>query len=203
MKTASRMTWGLVGVGVLALAAPALADRAALDANRTAKFRELDRNGNGSLDRGEYGGHPGNFRALDQNRDGGLSLEEFVSRQDVRPEPEQPVGIVKGVPPPFTPAGTPDLFTAKDHDSNGVVDRNEWPDAAEFNRRDVNRDGVITSKEYFAGEPAGARKDDRFGRMDANGDGVLSRGEWKGGSRTFERSDLNGDGVISRTEYSR
>ena len=200
MTTMRWMTWSLAGLGLLALAAPARADRAGLDANRAAKFKELDRDGNGSLDRGEYGGHPGNFRALDQNKDGGLSLDEFVNRQGVRPEePERPASFPKDVP--LDPA-LADGFTARDTDRNGVVDRAEWPDHAEFTRRDVNRDDLISRDEFFAGEPREARTE-RFDRMDRNRDGVVSRTEWKGGSRTFERTDLNADGVISRSEYLR
>jgi Ca2+-binding EF-hand superfamily protein len=206
MSSMRFMTYGLAGLGLLAGAAPARADRAALDANRTGKFRELDRDGNGSLTRDEYGGHPGNFRALDQNKDGVLSLDEFVNRQDVRPEEQESAAPLKRDVPIY-PVVPNDLFAAKDHDGNGVVDRAEWPDAREFTRRDTNRDDRISRQEYFAFEPGGAAAGDdrvsRFDRLDRNGDGVVSRTEWKGGSRTFERTDYDGDGVISRSEYLR
>lgn len=204
MKETIRWTAGaLLGLGVLALAIPAqAADRSALDANRAARFKELDRDGNGSISRDEYGGHPGNFRALDQNKDGVLGRDEFVDRSGVRPEEAAPV---TNVPLSGGTTDGSDLFSAKDHNRDGVVDRNEWPDHAEFSRRDVNRDNVVTRHEYFAGEPtdiSGGRVE-RFDRMDRNRDGILSRSEWKGGSRTFERADLNRDGIISRDEYQR
>jgi hypothetical protein len=201
----SRMRWmtgALAGLGVLALAATDAAAQSAQDDNRTAKFRELDRNGNGSLDRGEYGGHPGNFRALDQNKDGGLSLDEFVHRQGVRPEepPRPPEAVRKDLP---LDPGVGDEFAVRDLNRNGLVDRNEWPDHPEFTRRDANRDDQLTRDEYFGGVPRQDARDVRFDRMDRNRDGWVSRNEWKGGTRTFQRTDINGDGVITRDEYLR
>jgi Ca2+-binding EF-hand superfamily protein len=154
-------------------------------ASRDSKFRSWDKDGNGSLSRGEYQGHPGNFRALDTDGDGALSREEFQHRG--------------GASAPAAPA---DDFTAKDHDGNGVVSRSEWPDAFEFDRRDHNRDGVVSRAEYGSPREPAAR-DEQFLRLDANNDGVVSRAEWRGRASAFDALDTNRDGVVTRNEYVR
>ena len=114
-------------------------------ASREAKFRSWDKDGNGSLSRGEYPGHPGNFRALDSDNDGALTFEEFKHRA--------------GGGAPSGETAMTEEFAAKDHDRNGTLTRAEWPDAFEFDRRDHNRDGVLTRDEYFSPrDPGGPRR---------------------------------------------
>ena len=157
----------------------------AVSASRDDKFRAWDKDGNGSLSRGEYPGHPGNFRALDTNNDGTLTSDEFQHRGGA------------GAPP-----AAADEFSAKDHDGNGVVGRGEWPDAAEFDRRDHNRDGVVSRDEYWNPRDPSSR-DEMFNRSDANNDGVVTRAEWRGRSSAFDSMDTNRDGALSRNEYVR
>jgi len=157
-------------------------------ASRDSTFRAWDRDGNGSISRGEYPGHPGNFRALDTDNDGGLSFEEFQHRASV-------------VAPP-SGAATTDEFAAKDHDGSGTLSRAEWPDAFEFDRRDHNRDGLLSRDEY-ASPRAPAARDDEFRRLDTDNDGVLARGEWRGRPSVFDALDSNRNGVLSRDEYIR
>jgi Ca2+-binding EF-hand superfamily protein len=156
--------------------------------SRDAKFRDWDRDGNGTLSRDEYPGHPGNFRALDTDNDGVLSAEEFHHRAG------------GGAPP--SGGVLSEEFAAKDHDGNGTISRGEWPDAWEFDRRDHNRDGVLTRDEYFTPRTPGAR-DDEFRRLDTDNDGVIARGEWRGRPSAFDAMDANRNGVITRDEYAR
>ena len=156
-------------------------------ASRDAKFRAWDKDGNGSLSRGEYPGHPGNFRALDSNNDGALSFEEFKHRAG------------GGAPGEGT---VTEEFAAKDHDGSGTLTRAEWPDAFEFDRRDHNRDGVLSRDEYFSPRAPAAR-DEEFRRLDTDNDGVVARGEWRGRPSVFNALDTNRNGVLSRDEYVR
>jgi hypothetical protein len=157
-------------------------------ASRDAKFRAWDKDGNGTLSRGEYPGHPGNFRALDSDNDGALTFEEFQHRAG------------SGAPPS---AGTlTEEFSAKDHDGNGTLSRAEWPDAFEFDRRDRNRDGALTRDEYFSPRAPAAR-DDEFRRLDTDNDGAVARGEWRGRPSVFDALDTNRNGALSRDEYVR
>jgi Ca2+-binding EF-hand superfamily protein len=161
-------------------------DEAAAE-SREAKFRSWDRDGSGAISRSEYPGHPGNFRALDTDNDGQLTYEEFQHHAGA------------GAPSTGTIA---DDFTAKDHDGNGMITRAEWPDAFEFDRRDRNRDGLLSREEYFSPrEPAAGS--DEFGRLDTNDDGVIARAEWRGRPSVFDAIDGNRDGRITRDEYAR
>jgi hypothetical protein len=156
-------------------------------ASRDAKFRAWDKDGNGSLSRGEYPGHPGNFRALDTDNDGALSFEEFQHRAG------------GGAP---SGGAVTDEFAEKDHDGSGTLTRTEWPDAFEFDRRDHNRDGVLSRDEYFSPRAPAAR-DEEFRRLDTDNDGVIARGEWRGRPSVFNALDTNRNGVLSRDEYVR
>ena len=157
-------------------------------ASRDSKFRAWDRDGNGSISRGEYPGHPGNFRALDTDNDGGLSFEEFQHRA--------------GGGAPSGGGALTEEFAAKDHDGSGTLTRAEWPDAFEFDRRDHNRDGVLNRDEYGSPRVPAARDED-FRRLDTDNDGVIGRGEWRGRPTVFDSLDANRNGVLSRDEYIR
>jgi EF hand domain-containing protein len=155
-------------------------------ASRQAKFRAWDKDGNGSLSRGEYPGHPGNFRALDTDNDGALDFEEFQHHA--------------GGGAPLSGGVMTEEFAAKDHDGNGTLSRAEWPDA--FDRRDHNRDGVLSRDEYYNPRTPAAR-DEEFRRLDTDNDGVVVRGEWRGRPSVFDALDTNRNGVLSRDEYVR
>lgn len=164
---------------------PAQAD--AVPATREDRFRAWDRDGDGTLSRGEYPGHPGNFRALDTNGDHVLSREEFQHRGGAA-----------------APAEEVDEFGAKDHDRNGVITRDEWPDHPVFSGRDVNRDGQVTRDEYYnVNAKTTVLRGSDFDRLDRNNDGVISRKEWPDGATRFDRFDTNDDGEISRREYAK
>ena len=97
--------------------------------------------------------------------------------------------------------GAFDLF---DRNRDGLVTRDELPDAATFALFDADGDGLITREEYArvaaGGGPAAGRLIAAvLARFDADGDGRITRAE-AGGAPWFDRADTNGDGVIDAAE---
>jgi Ca2+-binding EF-hand superfamily protein len=109
------------------------------DDDRGDNFDDLDMNNNGRVERSEWHGGSAAFNALDRNRDGVLSRFEVVGGQDTTGE-------------------TWDQFADLDYDHDGTIARDEWHwSRATFDRRDVNRDGVLSRREFevAGGAPTG------------------------------------------------
>jgi hypothetical protein len=103
-----------------------------VDDARDASFDDLDWNNNGRVERSEWYGSDAVFTDLDRNRDGVLSRFE----------------VVGGV---NTPNDTYDEFASLDYNRNNGISRDEWHwSAISFNRRDTNRDGVLSRQEFAA-----------------------------------------------------
>ena len=93
------------------------------------RFRGMDRNGDGVIDRSEWRGNARSFRNQDWNNDGVLSGREVRANAVRSRNPNTRVDAV-------------------DRNRDGVITSGEWMGSrSEFNRLDRNRDGVITSDE--------------------------------------------------------
>jgi hypothetical protein len=102
------------------------------DDARDASFDDLDWNNNGRVERSEWTGSAAAFNGLDRNRDGVLSRFEVVGGVD-------------------TPNDTYDEFASLDFNRNGTLSRDGWHwSAVAFNRRDANRDGLLSRQEFAA-----------------------------------------------------
>lgn len=111
--------------------------------SRDSKFRSWDKDGNGSISRSEYPGHPGNFRALDTNNDGGLTIDEFQHRAGAG-APEGSAGE-----PDATPAARDEDFRRLDADDDGAIARGEWRGRrSAFDTMDADGNGIVTREEY-------------------------------------------------------
>jgi Ca2+-binding EF-hand superfamily protein len=103
-----------------------------MDDDRGDRFDDLDVNRDGRLERDEWHASDDAFSWLDRNRDGVLSRGEVTGDEQ---------------------AGRPnDQFASLDYDGNGTIARNEWHwSLGSFNQRDVNRDGVLSRREFGSG----------------------------------------------------
>jgi len=98
---------------------------------RAAAFRDLDRNGNGYIERREWTSNVTEFDALDRNGDGRLNRDEYDRTQG-------------------TTRATSEEFRRFDLNGDGVITRREWTGSAlTFDNYDRNRDGVVSRDEFL------------------------------------------------------
>jgi Ca2+-binding EF-hand superfamily protein len=151
------------------------------------RFRDLDRNRNGMIERGEWRGSPRSFQIHDWNNDGVLSGDE------VRAGANPPADSLESEDYNMSPN---DRFAYLDVNNNGSIDRNEWDGSLDtFYQLDRNNDNRITRAELNAGRRG------TFAAVDSNGDNRITLGEWQWSHRSFDEMDRNGDGVITRDEF--
>ena len=155
--------------------------------NSQMRFRDLDRNRNGMIERSEWRGSPRSFQIHDWNNDGVLSGDE------VRVGATPPSDSVEAEDYNMSPN---DRFSYLDVNNNGSIDRNEWDGSLDtFYQLDRNGDNRITRAELNAGRRS------TFAALDENGDNRITLGEWQWSHRSFDEMDRNGDGVITRDEF--
>jgi Ca2+-binding EF-hand superfamily protein len=155
--------------------------------NGRTRFQNMDRNGNGIIERNEWNPNRGSFDAHDWNRDGVLSGEELQAGGR-RSEGFDDQGDRN------------DQFTTLDANGNGRIERREWqgsPDA--FQWLDRNGDNVLSRAEVV-GEGAG--RFDSFTNLDTNRDGTIRPDEWRWSRRLFDQYDSDGDGFLTRREFA-
>lgn len=113
------------------------------EAKQEMRFRGLDRNHDGIITRDEWRGNDRSFANQDWNGDGVLSGDE------VRPGARRPDEQLLG-------DRDRGRFADLDHNSDGVITRNEWHgDSRAFDRMDANGDGVLSRDEFARGDTRG------------------------------------------------
>jgi Ca2+-binding EF-hand superfamily protein len=151
------------------------------------RFRDLDRNRDGVIERSEWRGSPRSFQIHDWNGDGVLSGDE------VRTGATPPSDSLEAGDYNMSPN---DRFAYLDVNNNGYLDRNEWDGSLDtFYQLDRNNDNRISRAELNAGRRT------TFAALDINGDNRITLGEWQWSHRSFDQMDSNGDGVITRDEF--
>ena len=163
--------------------------------NNWFRFREMDRNENGVIERNEWNGSDQSFRIHDWNNDGSLSNAEVRRGAQRWPNDE-------GDFDPNGPATwTPQAFSRIDRNNDRRIVPNEWYYGAEaFRRADRDRNGALTPTEFNNGGDFDDDRDDRFEYLDMNNNGRIERSEWHGSADAFTWLDRNNDKVLSRAE---
>jgi Ca2+-binding EF-hand superfamily protein len=163
--------------------------------NGRIRFQNMDRNGNGAIERDEWNGSRASFESHDWNNDGVLSGDE------VQPGAQRAARAAEqDFDPTMAATWTDDSFRQMDRNRDGRLTSSEWFYNAEYFRRaDRNRDGALTMAE-FTSTSMDDDRDDRFVNLDVNRNGRVERNEWHGSADAFDWLDRNHDNVLSRAE---
>jgi Ca2+-binding EF-hand superfamily protein len=161
------------------------------------RFRNMDRNGNGSIERAEWNGNQAAFDSLDWNRDGVLTGDEVQGGA-------RGGGARRAAERDFDPAApatwTDQTFRELDRNRDNRITSSEWFHSADYFRRaDRNRDGALTLDE-FTGTASSNPGD--FASLDTDHSGTVTPNEWRWTRRTFERYDTDRDGLLTRREFT-
>lgn len=160
------------------------------------RFNGMDRNGDGQIARNEWRGSARSFEVHDWDGDGVLAGDEVrVGGRRAATRWQEREFDVN--------TWTAEDFTDLDRNRDGRVTSAEWYfDAQSFRRADRNRDGILTRAEYLgnADTIADDDRDDRFEFLDDNGNGRIERAEWHGSADAWEWLDRNNDNFLTRAE---
>lgn len=163
------------------------------------RFHEMDRNNDGVIARNEWRGSAQSFRVHDWNGDGLLSGDEVragAGRRESSLEDRDFDPAVEDRVPAWSEAG----FSNIDRNRDGRITSNEWYyDIQAFRRADRNRDGTLSRAEFLA-TGVDDDRDDRFEYLDVNANGRIERNEWHGSRDGFDILDRNNDNVLNRAE---
>jgi hypothetical protein len=155
--------------------------------NGRIRFQNMDRNGNGVIEREEWNGNRQSFDNQDWNGDGVLSGEE------VQPGAQRGRrGAAIG--------NRDDRFDTLDTNGNDRIERGEWQGTRDaFAWLDRNNDNVLSRAEV-GGEGSG--RFDSFTSIDTNRDGTIRPDEWRWSRRLFNQYDTDSDGFLTRREFA-
>jgi Ca2+-binding EF-hand superfamily protein len=166
-------------------------------ANVPNRLRNMDRNGNGTIERAEWNGNQVAFEERDWNHDGVLSGDEL--------EPGARRGGRRAAERDFDPAApeawNDQAFRELDRNGDNRITSSEWFHNADYFRRaDRNRDGSLTMNEFTTGAAASSPVD--FASLDIDRSGTLTPNEWRWERRIFQRYDTDDDGLLTRREFN-
>jgi len=157
------------------------------------RFKQLDRNQDGSVTLDEWSLDPQSFATVDRDKNGRLSRTELLTPNVIHDRRQE-------------------LFLDLDTDRDGRLSRFEWQRSGliGIDRLDRNKDGTITRSEFHSQVEIiqntwkpGTRPmtQNRFRLIDRNLDNRVSRLEWPGVRALFDRLDRNHDGFLSPNEW--
>jgi Ca2+-binding EF-hand superfamily protein len=164
------------------------------------RFRGMDSNSNGVVERSEWKGSAQSFGVHDWNNDG------VLSREEVRLGGRR-AGRLTAAADDFNPTGpatwTTRNFQLLDRNRDNRVTSTEWYYAPEYFRRaDRDRNGSLSPAEFTGGTATtwDDDRDDSFENLDANNNGRVEQGEWHGSLDAFQWLDRNRDNWLSQAE---
>ena len=142
--------------------------------NLTARFSQLDANGNGIIDRGEVG--PVVFSRLDLDGNGSVRPDEFMAASSARAR---------------------DFVVKSDTNKDGYITVDELTAGV---KTAVDSAGATYDEMAGAYNQRGPRRTQLFRALDQSGDGSLEAAEWPD-ARSFAAVDTTHDGRISGEEF--
>jgi len=149
-------------------------------------FAIMDRNNDQVISLGEWNSDRLSFRRMDRNGDGVVTRAEYNNNTD----------------PTLTTGSVWERFEGLDRNGDRLLSRREaGVSTAQFNRADLDRNGMLTMREFRNMVGDGSTINSEFDSLDRNNDGVLSSWEWRGDRVAFDRMDRNDDRVVTRAEY--
>jgi hypothetical protein len=182
--------------------------------------KQLDHNGSGALEVGEWASLAGDPRQIDANHDGIITVDELAAylaryarlhplhEEDTawRHLPQPPAVIFQ----PVTPADTPPASVAGEQAGTAAPSEGDSDAASAANKKTPGKgqetEAARRARKYYVAPsalPPGLP--DWFIERDTNGDGQLTLDEFAPGGSSAERRqfalyDKNGDGVITPDE---
>lgn len=167
-----------------------------------ARFKAMDKDGDGKLSKDEFEGPKPLFPQIDADKDGFISQQEatrFVAagggNLQQRLQAMDKNGDSKVSEEEFT--GPRPLFARLDTDKDGFVTKEE---AAKLPALGTNASANAKPRAEEPKQkkpvPENAGGGKRIKAMDKDGDGKVSRAEFTGPPRLFDRLDVNHDGVL-------
>jgi len=157
------------------------------------RFKELDRNKSGFVERDEWPMDPKSFDIVDRDQDGRLSRAELMTPN--RPNEDR----------------LQRQFTWLDTNRDGRLSQSEMQrGGTDLRALDRNKDGSVTRGEFQSQVQiiqntwrpnTTPRAQSQFLFYDRNRDNRVNRLEWPGAKALFERLDRNRDGFLSPSEW--
>jgi Ca2+-binding EF-hand superfamily protein len=173
--------------------------------NPKTMVKNMDKDGDGLIDREEWTGQAAFYDKIDTDRDARLTIAELtVHLAALAKSKDGKKSGTKGKDPKS-------MIKKMDADDDGLLAREEWTgEKDKFDQFDADQDGRLTAEEIAAGLAAAAEskkmepKDPEamIKKFDTDGDSLLTREEWKGKAEAYDKMDADRDAHVTLAELT-